>query len=236
MKFPSTIQKGILIQRYKRFLADIDLDGTVITAHCANPGSMMGLKEPGSTVWVSKALNPNRKLGYDFQVIEVDDVPVCINTALPNKIIEEAIAARQIDELAGYAHMRREVKYGANSRIDLLLEDENRAPCYVEVKNVTLSRTRGLAEFPDSPTARGLKHLHELEGMVKSGARTVMLYLVNRGDCTDFTIARDIDPGYAESFDKVRKTGVEILAYDCQISDSGITLGCRLGIFDAECV
>lgn len=230
MKFPSPIQKGILVQRYKRFLADIELNGDVITAHCANPGSMMGLKEPGSTVWVSKALNPNRKLSYDYQVIEVGDVPVCINTALPNKIVEEAIAAQHTHELAGYADMRREVKYGLNSRIDLLLEDKDRPPCYVEVKNVTLSRTKGLAEFPDSTTARGLKHLHELESMVQSGARAVMLYLVNRSDCIEFALARDIDPNYADAFDKVRKAGVEILAYDCQILETGITLGQSLKV------
>jgi len=225
MKFPSPIQKGVLVQRYKRFLADINLDDDIITAHCANPGSMMGLKEPGSTVWVSKALNPNRKLGYDFQVIEVDGVPVCINTALPNKIVEEAITAQKIPELRGYAEMRREVKYGVNSRIDVLLEDEALPPCYVEIKNVTLSRSQGLAEFPDSKTARGLKHLHELEAMTASGARAVMLYLVNRSDCANFALARDIDPIYSEAFDKARKAGVEILAYDCQISKTGITLG-----------
>lgn len=230
MDFPSPIQRGKLIQRYKRFLADIELDGEVITAHCANTGSMMGLKEPGSTVWVTKALNPKRKLGFDFQAIEVDGVPVCINTSLPNKVVEEAIAAQHIPELTGYGSMRREVKYGVNSRIDLLLEDEALPPCYVEIKNVTLSRTKGLAEFPDSPTARGLKHLHELSDMAQSGARAVMLYLVNRGDCTNFALARDVDADYADAFDTARKGGVEILAYDCNIVESGITLGRRLKV------
>lgn len=230
MNFPSPVQKGILIQRYKRFLADIELGGEVITAHCANPGSMMGLKDPGSTVWVTKALNPKRKLAYDFQVIEMNGTPVCINTSLPNKIAEEAIAAQQIPELAGYSQMRREVKYGVNSRIDILLEDEARPPCYVEIKNVTLSRTQGLAEFPDSPTARGLKHLHELSDMAASGARAVMLYLVNRGDCTNFALARDVDASYGSAFDKACNAGVEALVYDCQIDETGITLGRRLKV------
>jgi len=224
MKFPAPIQKGILIKRYKRFLADIDLGGQVITAHCANPGSMMGLKEPGSSVWVTKAQNPNRKLGYDFQVIEVGGTPVGINTSWPNKIVEEAIINEAIPELAGYAVIRREVKYGVNSRIDLLLEDENKLPCYVEIKSITLSRKTGLAEFPDSPTARGTKHLKELAKIAKQDARAVMFYCVQRRDCTAFSLARDIDPEYGREFDMARNAGLEILAYDCDVSVSGITL------------
>jgi sugar fermentation stimulation protein A len=230
MKFPSSTQKGKLVKRYKRFLADIDLGGTVITAHCANTGSMMGVKEEGSTVWVTKAQNPNRKLGYDWQVIEVDGAKVCINTALANKIVVEAIEEGQIGELSGYENLRREVKYGKSSRIDILLEDAAKPKCYVEIKNVTLSRTPPLAEFPDSPTARGTKHLFELAEMALEGHRAVMLYLVNRTDCTSFDLARDIDPDYALAFAAAVNAGVEALAYGCEISPNGIVVNRSLKI------
>ena len=150
MKFPTPLKRGKLVQRYKRFLADVVLDdGKAVTAHCANPGSMLGLKEPGSTVWLSEATNPKRKLKYDFQVIEADNTLVAINTNNPNKLVEEAILADTISELSGYENLKREVKYGVNSRIDMLLTDETKPDCYVEVKNVHLSRKAGLMEFPD---------------------------------------------------------------------------------------
>jgi len=224
MKYPAPIQKGKLIKRYKRFLADIELDGEIITAHCANSGSMMGVKDEGAPVWVSAAANPNRKLKWDWQVIEIEDAKVCINTALPNKIAEEAILADQIPELSGYETLRREVKYGKNSRIDILLEDENRPPCYVEIKNVTLSRERGLAEFPDSRTERGTKHLRELADMARAGHRAVMFYLVNRDDCEAFKLAEDIDPDYAAEFQKAAAAGVEKIVYASQISPTGINI------------
>jgi len=224
MKYPAPIQKGKLIKRYKRFLADIELDGEIITAHCANSGSMMGVKDEGAPVWVSAATNPNRKLKWDWQVIEIEDAKVCINTALPNKIIEEAILADQIPELSGYETLRREVKYGKNSRIDILLEDENRPPCYVEIKNVTLSRERGLAEFPDSRTERGTKHLRELADMARAGHRAVMFYLVNRDDCEAFKLADDIDPDYAAEFIKAAEAEVEKIVYRSAIDVNGIML------------
>ncbi len=224
MNFPAPIQKGKLIKRYKRFLADIELDGKVITAHCANSGSMMGVKDEGSTVWVSPAINPNRKLKWDWQVIEVGEAKVCINTALPNKIVEEAILAGKVLELAGYETLRREVKYGKNSRIDILLEDSEKPQCYVEIKNVTLSRTNNLAEFPDSPTARGTKHLGELADMARAGHRAVMFYLVNRSDCENFKLADDIDPDYAAEFKRAATAGVEKIVYSSLIEESCITL------------
>lgn len=230
MKFPATIEKGKLIQRYKRFLADIELNGEVIIAHCANTGSMMGVKEPGATVWVTKAHNPNRKLRYDWQVIESGEASICINTSMANTIVSDAIRDQKVPELSGYESLRREVKYGQNSRIDILLESPERRPCYVEIKNVTLSRNPPLAEFPDSPTARGTKHLLELTQMVRSGHRAVMFYCVNRTDCNSFSLAEDIDPDYAEKFDQARKAGVEVLVYDCDISMDGISLNARLKI------
>ncbi len=230
MKFPAPIKKGILIKRYKRFLSDIDLNGRIITAHCANPGAMTGVKDAGAIVWVSEALNPKRKLKYDWQVIEVSGALVCINTATANKIVEQAITSGHVTELSKYDTLRREVKYGQNSRIDFLLEDQNKPPCYVEVKNVTLSRRPPLAEFPDSHTARGTKHLRELTDMARQGCRAVMLYCVNRTDSESFDLARDIDPEYAREFAVATHAGVEVLAYGCDIDINGITLGQRLSV------
>ena len=224
MKYPAPIQKGKLIKRYKRFLADIELDGRIITAHCANTGTMMGVKDEGSIVWVTAAQNENRKLKWDWQVIEIGGAKVCINTASANTIVEEAILAGEIPELAGYQTLRREVKYGGNSRIDILLEYPDKSLCYVEVKNVTLSRNLGLAEFPDARTERGTKHLRELADMVREGHRAVMFYLVNRDDCKRFKLAEDVDPNYAEEFEKAHKTGVEILVYSTAIEPTGITV------------
>lgn len=230
MKFPAPIQKGVLVRRYKRFLADIELDGELITAHCANPGAMTGVKQEGAAVWVSKALNPNRKLGYDWQVIEVGQSRACVNTNLANAITAEAIELGRIAELAGYESLRREVKYGTNSRIDILLEGPRLAPCYVEVKNVTLARHPPISEFPDSRTERGTKHLRELAEMVRQGARAVMFYCVNRTDCTSFDLARDIDVAYGIEFDRARRAGLEILAYSCDIDMDGITLASPLKV------
>lgn len=190
---------------------------------------MMGVKDKGATVWVTKAQNPNRKLKYDWQVIEVGGARVCINTGTANKIVEEAIEAGKIAELSGYETMKREVKYGQNSRIDILLTDPSKLDCYVEIKNVTLARTPPLAEFPDSPTARGTKHLTELAAMAKQGRRAVMLYLVNRTDCDNFTLASDIDPDYAKEYAAARAAGVESYAYTVSITKNGIKLTGRIG-------
>lgn len=225
MKFPTPIEKGHLHQRYKRFLADIELaDGRFITAHCANPGSMLGVQTPGAPVWVTRSLNPKRKLKYDWQIIEIDNARVCINTMNANELVFEAITHARIESLTGYEHIRREVKYGQNSRIDILLSKKQSPDCYIEVKNVTLSRYQGIAEFPDSPTARGTKHLHELAAQSAQGQRTVMFYCINRTDCTEFRLARDIDPDYAQAFDRARAAGVEVMANGCDIQPDGITL------------
>lgn len=223
MRFPNPLIHGKLRQRYKRFLSDIELDdGRVVTAHCANPGSMLGLKEPGSDVWISPAQNPKRKLRYSWELIAVDDGLVGINTAHPNGIVEEAIRDGVITELAGYRTLRREVKYGENSRIDILLQEEGKPDCYVEVKNVTLMRKPGLAEFPDSVTARGAKHLLELSNMVQQGHRAVMVYLIQRTDCSRFAIAGDIDPNYDAALTAALAADVETICYSCQISTTAI--------------
>ncbi|MBL6928278.1 MAG: DNA/RNA nuclease SfsA [Rhodospirillales bacterium] len=226
MKFPDPLLHGRLIKRYKRFLADVELDnGETVTAHCANSGSMLSVNEPGADVWLSPARNPNRKLRYTWELIRIGDALVGINTGHPNALVAEAVAEGKIDELTGYASIRREVKYGRNSRIDLLLEGEGRPPCYVEVKNVTMRRDllgEAPAEFPDSVTARGAKHLDELAQMVKEGCRAVMFYLVQRTDWTGFALAGDIDPTYAERFEAAREAGVEALCYGTRISPEEI--------------
>ena len=225
MLFSTPLKPGRLVQRYKRFLADIELDdGRAITAHCPNPGSMMGLKAPGSPVWVSEHDDPKRKLKFTLELVEADGDLVAVNTMNPNKIAEEAILAGKIAELSSHDRLRREVKYGANSRIDLLLEHDDRPPTYVEVKNCHLMRRPGLAEFPDSVTTRGAKHLGELSDMVKDGARAVQLFIVQRMDCTILSPARDLDPNYAEALTAAAHAGVEVLAYDCAINLTGVTV------------
>lgn len=237
MKFANPLIKATLIKRYKRFLADVRLEsGDEITAHCANPGAMLGLKEPGSTVWLSPANNPKRKLKFSWELIETNDynkkVLVGINTNLPNKLAEEAILNGTIKELQGFSNLRREVKYGQNSRIDILLENETDThqitPCYVEVKNVHLLRQENKAEFPDSVTSRGAKHLNELSDMVKEGKRAVMLYLIQREDCETFSLARDIDENYHEAFLKAKDAGVEAIAYKCSLTTKEIKVTKRV--------
>ncbi len=227
MLFPSPLISGRLIKRYKRFLADIVLDdGTQITAHCANPGSMMGVAPEGARVWVSRSSNKARKLPFSWELVEINDSLIAINTSNPNKIGAQAIEAGMIPELSGYKSLRREVKYGENSRIDILLEEGPRAAptAYVEIKNVHLMREPGLAEFPDSVTSRGAKHLRELALMTSKGFRAVMLYIVQRNDCERFSLARDLDPAYASAFDEAVKAGVDVMCYDCEISTSEVTL------------
>ncbi|MBG6206293.1 sugar fermentation stimulation protein A [Labrenzia sp. EL_126] len=224
MKFAAPLASGRLVKRYKRFLADVVLDenGSEVTAHCANPGSMLGLKEPGSRVWMSQSDNPKRKLKYSWEIIEADGALVGINTAHPNRLVEEAIEAGRIKALSGYEALRREVKYGKNSRIDILLEDGNGKKTYVEVKNVHLMRQAGLAEFPDSVTARGAKHLAELADMVAEGHGAAMVFLVQRPDCDRLSLASDIDPAYASAFAAAREAGVNTYAIGCDVTLDGI--------------
>ena len=224
MRFPNPLVKGTLIKRYKRFLTDVELEsGDVVTAHCANPGSMLGLTEPGLEVWLSPAANPERKLRYTWEMVHDGRALVGINTAHPNGLVAEAIEAGTITELQGYGSRRREVKYGKNSRIDILLEEDGPA-CYVEVKNVHLSRVPGTAEFPDSVTARGAKHLVEMTDMVAQGHRAIMVYLIQRDDCDHLSIAADIDPNYDEGLTRALESGVEAVAYSCKLTPEAITV------------
>src|SRR5258708_20642032 len=216
MRFSAPLTPATLIRRYKRFLADVALpSGETVTAHCANRGWMIGLAAPGAPVWLSRSDNPKRKLAHSWELVEVDLGSgielVGINTTNPNALAAEAIAAGRIPELGGYGSVRREVKYGRNSRVDFLLEEPGRPPCYVEIKNVHLMRRKGLAEFPDAVTKRGAKHLLELADMVAAGARAVTLFLVQIASAQRFTLARDLDPAYGVQFDRARAQGVEAL-------------------------
>jgi sugar fermentation stimulation protein A len=222
MRLP-TLVPATLTRRYKRFLADCVLEtGEEIVAHTANSGSMLGLCAPSSRVWLSKSTDPNRKLSHSWELVEAHGGLVNVNTARPNAIVAEAIAAGQIPELSGYATLRREVKYGINSRIDLLLEDPQRGRAFVEVKSVTLTRTPGRAEFPDAVTARGAKHLAELVNEKANGHRAVMLFLVQVPAAATFGIAADIDPTYDAAFRRARAAGVEAIACLARVSLTSI--------------
>ncbi|WP_136443007.1 DNA/RNA nuclease SfsA [Pacificoceanicola onchidii] len=227
MRFQTDLIPATLIRRYKRFLADCLLeDGREITAHVANPGSMLGLKDEGLRIWLEPNDDPKKKLKFAWRLVEHEGGHFTgVDTGVPNRMLKAALMAGDVPGLDGYAMVRPEVKYGENSRIDFLLSDDARPDAYVEVKSVTLSRTNGLAEFPDSVTARGTKHLNELANMAQAGHRAVMLYLVQRTDCTSVSLASDIDPTYANACAEARAKGVEILCFDCRISPAGVTLG-----------
>ena len=225
MDFQSHLLPGRLLRRYKRFLADIEMEsGETVTAHCANPGAMLGLNMPGLRVWVEPNDDPKKKLKYGWRLVEFDGSWAGIDTAVPNRVVGEALSAGQVPDLAGYAQVRPEVRYGKNSRIDFLLTGDGLPDAYVEVKNVHLMRQPGLAEFPDSITQRGAKHLDELAAMVAEGHRAVMFYCIQRTDCDQLALAGDLDPGYAEAFARARAAGVEAIAWACSISPTGIAL------------
>lgn len=225
MDFATPLIPARLIRRYKRFLADCRLeDGREITAHCANPGSMMGLKDEGCKIWLEPNDDPKKKLKYGWRLVDHENGHFTgVDTSVPNRALKAALLAHEIPELAAYPLVRSEVKYGQNSRIDFLLSGAG-ADLYVEVKSVTLSRQAGCAEFPDSVTARGTKHLAELTEMVAQGHRAMMFYLVQRTDAEFVTLAEDIDPTYAAAFDKARAAGVDVMAYGCDISPAGISI------------
>ena len=232
MRFQTPLIPGRLVRRYNRFLADIQLDsGEAVTAHCPNPGSMMGLKEPGLRVWVEPNDDPKRKLRYGWRLCELPGGHWAgIDTATPNKVVKEALTAGMAAPLAAYTQVRPEVKYGERSRVDFLLSAPDLPDCYGEVKNVHLRRTEDWAEFPDSVTARGAKHLDELGNMVEAGHRAVMLYLVQRTDCARLRMAADLDPTYARAFDRARTRGVEMLCYGTIIDQAGVAFGAALPV------
>lgn len=229
MRFSEPLLEGRLIERYKRFLADVLLaDGSVVTAHCANPGAMLGLKEPGSRVLLSRASNPKRKLAYNWELVEVaagggPRQLVGINTSRPNALVAEALAGNRLGPFIGYERIRPEVKYGRNSRVDFLLEKDGAPPCYLEVKNCHLMREPGFAEFPDCIAARSAKHLYELADMAQAGARAALVYVIQM-DAQRFDVARDIDAAYDKAFRHALAAGVESYAYVCRVGAEGVEI------------
>jgi sugar fermentation stimulation protein A len=235
MQFVSKLIPATLARRYKRFLADVVLDdGDMMTVHVANPGAMTGLDRPFSRIWISNSDNPMRKLPFSWELVEADfgagPELVGVNTVNPNILVNDVLPTGLIPELRDYTSVRREVKYGTNSRVDFLLERTGRQPCYLEVKNVHLMRKPGLAEFPDCVTARGAKHLGELATVVAGGARAVQLYIIQIPSADRFTVARDIDPAYAAAFDRARARGVEMLAWRCAVTVEGIEIAAPVPI------
>lgn len=232
MRFQTELVPATLIRRYKRFLADCTLaDGREVTAHCANPGSMMGLAEPGSKIWLEPNDDPKKKLKFGWRLVEhANGHFTGVDTSVPNRALKSALVAREVAGLDAYTLVRPEVKYGENSRIDFLLTGDGLPDAYVEVKSVTLSRTPGLAEFPDSVTARGAKHLGELARVARSGHRAVLLYLVQRTDCTHVAMAGDIDPTYAAAHAAATASGVETLCLGTHITPQKITVADPLAL------
>ena len=220
--------KGTLIKRYKRFLADVALeDGTTVTAHCPNTGSMRDCCTPGRPVYLSTHDNPRRKHKYTWELIRMPSSLVGVNTLMPNRLVKHAVQNGQVAELSGYAEVRSEVRMGDHSRVDLMLQDPERGICHVEIKNCTMVKDR-LARFPDAVTARGLKHLHELSAQLGVRRRSVMFYFIQRMDAEAFGPADDIDPDYGQALRKAADRGVEILVYDVHIDLRGIRLNRRL--------
>ena len=226
MKYARPLIRAVLIRRYKRFLADVTLpDGTEATAHCANPGAMTGLAQAGTVVWLEPNDDPKRKLRYSWKLAEIGDALVGIDTALPNKVVGDALRVQAVPEVAAYTNVRAEVKYGEASRVDFLLTQQGLPDCYFEIKSANLSRSAGLVEFPDTVTKRGAKHMDELAAMVAAGHRAVVLYLVQRTDSTAFAVADDIDPAYSAAFQAAQAAGVEALCYRAALTLEGARFG-----------
>ena len=223
MKFKDRLLQGTLIKRYKRFFVDINFGDNIITAHCPNTGSMMGLLNKGNKTWFSETNNPKRKLKYSLEIIEVKKNLVGINTLLTNKLVFEALNLKKIKNLIKFDNIKTEVKFSNDTRFDFLISN-SKEKCLLEAKNVTLLRNKKIAEFPDAITSRGTKHLVELINAKKKGFQSCILYLIQRQDCKAFKIAEDIDINYKIAFDKAIKAGVKILCYDCKINDEEVEL------------
>ena len=223
MEFKEKLLQGTLIKRYKRFFVDIYYNTKIITSHCPNSGSMMGLLNKGNKVWFSVANNPKRKLKYTLEIIEIKKKMVGVNTLLTNKIVLEALKQKKIKSLEHYNNINTEVKFTDKTRFDFLISSNNKK-CFLEIKNVTLSRKEKIAEFPDAITSRGTKHLRELISAKKKGYESCILYLIQRDDCNYFRIAKDIDKNYMLAFNDALKSGVKILCYDCKLSNKDIKL------------
>ena len=229
MNFENKFISGLFIKRYKRFFVDIKINNKIITAHCPNTGSMYGLLKKGNKVWVSKSNNPNRKLKYTLEIIRDKKSKVGVNTHFTNKIVLHALQNKLIKEFKNISEIKPETKFGKNTRFDFLIADKKNKS-FIEVKNVTLSRKKGLAEFPDAVTTRGLKHINELENAGKKNYKIFIIFLIQRNDCEVFTIAKDIDPDYAKALKLAVKNKLNILCYDCKFSSKGIKLNKQIKI------
>ena len=236
MQFPTPLVPARLIRRYKRFFADLTLeDGTEVTAHCPNTGPMTGLVDPGTRCWIEPNDDPKKKLNYGWRLVDHENGHFTgVDTGVPNKVLRAALESHQVPELSGYATVRPEVKYAENSRIDFLLTGEGAADIYVEVKSVTLRRSGTMAEFPDTVTTRGTKHMGDLAQMARIGHRAVLFYLVQRTDCDRVAVAGDIDPNYAKAVQNAMAEGVKVIAYSCAISPDGVILNQALRFIDAS--
>jgi sugar fermentation stimulation protein A len=223
MNFENKLISGHFIKRYKRFFVDVRINGKIITAHCPNTGSMYGLLKKNNKVWLTKSNNPNRKLKYTLQIVQDKKTKVGVNTHLTNKIVLEALQNNLIKEFDKNIEIKPETKFGANTRFDFLIT-KDKLKTFIEVKNVTLSRKKGIAEFPDAVTSRGLKHIKELIKANKKGYKIYILYLIQRNDCKVFKIAEDIDPEYSDSLSKAVKKKLNVLCFDCKFSPKGIKL------------
>ncbi len=235
MRFQTPLVPARLVRRYKRFLADITLErtGAAAVAHCANPGAMTGLADPGTRIWVEPNDDPRKKLKYGWRLVDHGDGHFTgVDTSLPNRALRAALQSRAIPELAAYATVLPEQKYGEGSRIDFLLTAPGLPDAYIEVKSVTLSRAPGIAEFPDSVTARGARHLAELAAVARAGHRAVLFYLVQRTDARAVRVAGDIDPAYAAALATARRAGVELCAYGTVITPAAVQIGQALALAD----
>ena len=227
MFFENKLISGLFIKRYKRFFVDIKIKNQIITAHCPNTGSMYGLLKEGNRVWVSKSKNPNRKLKYTLEIIQDKKSMVGVNTHSTNKIVKHGLQNNLIQEFKDIMTIEPEIRFGLNTRFDFLISFK-KSKAFVEVKNVTLSRKRKVAEFPDAITSRGLKHINELMKASKKGYKIFILYLIQRNDCNLFTIAKDIDTEYAKALSKAVKNNLKILCYDCKFSSKGIKMNNKI--------
>ena len=227
MNFENKLISGQFIKRYKRFFVDIKIRNKIVIAHCPNTGSMFGLLKPGNKVWLTKSNNPNRKLKYTLQIIEDKKTKIGVNTHLANKIVLHALKNNLIKEFNKDVEIKPETKFGSNTRFDFLINDK-KSKAFLEVKNVTLSRKKNIAEFPDAVTSRGLKHINELLNAHKAGFEIFILYLIQRNDCKSFKIAEDIDPSYSNSLSKAVKKKLNILCYDCKFLPKGIKLNKKI--------
>ena len=223
MNFENQLISGVLVKRYKRFFVDVKVKNRIITAHCPNSGSMLGLLDKGNKVWITEAINKKRKLKYTLQIIEENGSMVGVNTHLTNKIVNHALQKNLIKDFSKTVKIKSEQVFGEHTRFDFYLEDKN-TKSFLEVKNVTLKRKSRIGEFPDSITSRGTKHLNELINATKKGFKAYLLFVVQRNDCDKFEVAKDIDPIYSKTLIKAVKNKVKVLCYDCKFSSKGIIL------------